>query len=174
MAAAPGFFHGDVFDVTMQHSKWLAKLGAVGYDLLILINRFVNFVSLKCNGSKISLSKSIKNRVKSAVAFINNFEETCADIAIDNGYEYVVCGHIHQPVIKQIKTSKGEVTYLNAGEWIENLTALEYFEGQWHLYKYQDDLTILPVDELADAASEILNDHELFQKLIEEFKLRRA
>ena len=27
-------FHGDVFDVTMQHSKWLAKLGAIGYDSL--------------------------------------------------------------------------------------------------------------------------------------------
>jgi len=40
-------FHGDVFDVTMQHSKWLAKLGAVGYDTLILINRVANFVSEK-------------------------------------------------------------------------------------------------------------------------------
>lgn len=29
------FFHGDVFDVTMQHSKWLAKMGAIGYDSLI-------------------------------------------------------------------------------------------------------------------------------------------
>jgi len=40
-------FHGDVFDVTMQHSKWLAKLGSVGYDILILINRFFNFISEK-------------------------------------------------------------------------------------------------------------------------------
>src|ERR1035437_4159579 len=37
-------FHGDVFDVTMQHAKWLTKLGAIGYDLLILINRAVNFI----------------------------------------------------------------------------------------------------------------------------------
>jgi len=29
------------FDVTMQHSKVVAKLGANGYDLLILINRLV-------------------------------------------------------------------------------------------------------------------------------------
>lgn len=167
-------FHGDVFDVTMQHSKWLAKLGAKGYDLLILINRFVNFLSVKFNGNKILLSKSVKNRVKSAVAFINKFEETCADIAIDNGYDYVVCGHIHQPEIKAIKTSKGEVTYLNSGDWIENLTALEYSGGQWRLYRYHDDHTTpVPGEEVPDVAFEILNDQELFEKLIEEFKLRR-
>lgn len=40
-------FHGDVFDVTMQHSKWLARLGAIGYDILILINRFANLFQLK-------------------------------------------------------------------------------------------------------------------------------
>ncbi|MDQ4141664.1 MAG: UDP-2,3-diacylglucosamine diphosphatase [Bacteroidota bacterium] len=167
-------FHGDVFDVTMQHSKWLAKLGAVGYDLLILINRFVNFLSVKFNGNKISLSKSVKNRVKSAVAFINNFEQTCADIAIDNGYDYVICGHIHQPEIKTITTQQGSVTYLNSGDWIENLTALEYYQGEWHLYRYHDDPTISHLDELPDAASEILNYPELMQNLMQEFKLRSA
>ena len=28
-------FHGDIFDITMKHSKWIAKLGGQGYDLLI-------------------------------------------------------------------------------------------------------------------------------------------
>ena len=69
------FFHGDVFDITMQHSKWLAKLGAIGYDTLILINRVVNFISEKVfKKGKLSLSKKIKNSVKSAVKFINSFE----------------------------------------------------------------------------------------------------
>ncbi|QNF32895.1 UDP-2,3-diacylglucosamine diphosphatase [Adhaeribacter swui] len=167
-------FHGDVFDVTMQHSRWLAKLGAVGYDLLILINRFVNFLSLKLNGNKISLSRSIKNRVKSAVAFINNFEETAANIAIDNGYDYVVCGHIHHPEIKSITTTAGSVTYLNSGDWIENLTALEYYGGQWHLYRYHDDATLAHQEELPDTASEVLNYPELMQNLMQEFKLKGA
>ncbi|QMU31184.1 UDP-2,3-diacylglucosamine diphosphatase [Adhaeribacter radiodurans] len=168
-------FHGDVFDVTMQHSRWLAKLGAVGYDLLILINRFVNFFSVKLNGNKISLSRSIKNRVKSAVAFINNFEETAANIAIDNGYDYVVCGHIHHPEIKRISTDIGSVTYLNSGDWIENLTALEYYGGQWHLYRYHDDATLAyQEEELPDTASEVLNYPELMQNLMQEFKLKGA
>src|ERR1041384_6986037 len=91
-------FHGDVFDVTMQHSKWLAKLGAIGYDTLILINRLANFISEKVfKKGKLSLSKKIKNSVKSALKYINNFEQTAADIGIFQKYNYVICGHIHQP-----------------------------------------------------------------------------
>ncbi|CAN5871533.1 UDP-2,3-diacylglucosamine diphosphatase [soil metagenome] len=133
------FFHGDVFDVTMQHSKWLAKLGAVGYDLLILINRVVNFISERIlNTGKLSLSKKIKNSVKSAIKFINSFEKTAADIAIANKYDYVVCGHIHQPEIKEVSNQHGSTLYLNSGDWIENLTALEYTDGKWSLYKFED------------------------------------
>ncbi|HZG26286.1 MAG TPA: UDP-2,3-diacylglucosamine diphosphatase, partial [Chitinophagaceae bacterium] len=86
-------FHGDVFDVTMQHSKWLAKLGAIGYDTLIVINGIANFISEKIfHKGKLSLSKKIKNSVKTAVKFINNFELTSADIGIMNRYDYVICG----------------------------------------------------------------------------------
>ncbi len=132
------FFHGDVFDVTMEHSKWLAKLGAKGYDLLILINKVVNNISEFFGKGKISLSKKIKDSVKSAVKFINDFEEIATNIAIQNKFDYVVCGHIHQPIIKNVITSDGKVTYLNSGDWIENLTALEYKNKKWSLYKYND------------------------------------
>jgi UDP-2,3-diacylglucosamine pyrophosphatase LpxH len=132
-------FHGDVFDVTMQHSKWLAKLGAIGYDSLILINTIVNWFLARLGYEKISLSKRVKDSVKSAVKFINNFEKTAADIAIENNYDYVVCGHIHQPELRKILTEKGEVMYLNSGDWVENLTALEYNEGAWRIYRYLED-----------------------------------
>ena len=124
-------FHGDVFDVTMQHSKWLAKLGAVGYDFLILLNRAVNFFSEKLGYGKLSMSRKIKNSVKSAVKFINNFEQTAADIASDNAFDYVVCEHIHQPEIREIKAGEGSVLNLNSGDWIENLSSLEYQDGKW-------------------------------------------
>jgi UDP-2,3-diacylglucosamine pyrophosphatase LpxH len=126
-------FHGDVFDVTMKYSKWLAKLGAIGYDTLILINSFVNFILKAFGRGKISLSKRVKDSVKQAVKFINDFEQTAADIAISNGYQFVICGHIHQPEMKKITTDKGEVMYLNSGDWVENLTALEYNQGAWKI-----------------------------------------
>jgi UDP-2,3-diacylglucosamine pyrophosphatase LpxH len=165
------FFHGDVFDVTMQHSKWLAKLGAVGYDTLILINRFVNFISEKIfNRGKISLSKKIKNSVKSAVKFINSFENTAADIGISNQYQYVVCGHIHHPEMREIKTEEGKIMYLNSGDWIENLTSLEYNNGEWTIYRFD------PSEMLASNVKEEeddLNDHQIFDNLLEEFNLMK-
>ncbi len=132
-------FHGDVFDITMKHSKWLAKLGAVGYDTLILLNSMVNWFSKKLGRGKVSFSKKIKNSVKQAIKFIDDFEKTATEIAIDNGYDYVVCGHIHQPAIHEVMTIKGKTMYLNSGDWIENLTALEYNLGKWSLMHYKQE-----------------------------------
>ncbi|MNK29987.1 UDP-2,3-diacylglucosamine hydrolase [compost metagenome] len=131
------FFHGDIFDVTMQHSKWLAKLGAIGYDSLILLNSIVNWCLKLFGREKMSFSKKIKAKFKDAVKFINSFEETAAELAIENGYQYVVCGHIHQPEKRNVLASEGEVMYLNSGDWVENLTALEYHEGNWEIFKYE-------------------------------------
>ncbi|QPH38284.1 UDP-2,3-diacylglucosamine diphosphatase [Pedobacter endophyticus] len=130
------FFHGDVFDVTMQHSKWLAKLGAVGYDTLILINSCVNWMLTTLGHEKMSFSKRIKGKFKDAVKFINSFEQTAAELAIEKGYDYVVCGHIHQAEKREIITDGGSVTYLNSGDWVESLTALEYHDKQWTVFKY--------------------------------------
>jgi UDP-2,3-diacylglucosamine pyrophosphatase LpxH len=132
------FFHGDVFDVSMQHSKWLAKLGGEGYDLLILLNRGINHVLHKLGRERISLSKKVKDSVKMAVKHISKFEDTAAGIAIDSKYDYVICGHIHEPVMREITTAKGTVTYMNSGDWIENLTSLEYNDGKWSLVHYHE------------------------------------
>lgn len=165
------FFHGDVFDVTMQHSKWLAKLGAVGYDSLILINRGINLLFKAINKEPISMSKKIKNSVKSAVKFINNFEQVASDIAIENGYDFVVCGHIHQPEIKTIKNEHGEVIYLNSGDWIENLTALEFYKNEWRLYNFFEDTKLKVEDSKQEEVLERIPEaSELFEHMLLDFK----
>lgn len=164
------FFHGDVFDVTMQHSKWLAKLGAVGYDSLIQINRLANFISeYFFNTGKLSFSKRIKNSVKGAVKFINSFETTAANIGIENQYDYVVCGHIHQPEMRKIVNANGSIMYLNSGDWIENLTALEYNNSKWTLYKYDEAQMEIEADEYPDEV--ILSNNELFENMVANFNL---
>ncbi|GEQ86381.1 UDP-2,3-diacylglucosamine hydrolase [Patiriisocius marinistellae] len=135
------FFHGDVFDVSVQYAKWIAKLGGWGYDILILINRAINSVLLKMGKEKYSLSKRIKNSVKGAMKFVTNFEETATSLAIENNFDFVVCGHIHQPIIKKVITDKGTCMYLNSGDWIENLTALEYNNKKWNLFTYNETIT---------------------------------
>ena len=133
------FFHGDVFDASIQNAKWLAKLGGYGYDMLILINRFINWFLERLGKEKYSLSKRIKNSVKGAVKYINDFEKTAADLAIENGYDYVICGHIHQPKKEVYENKYGQCTYLNSGDWVENLTALEYSFKRWKVYHYNND-----------------------------------
>lgn len=161
-------FHGDVFDVTMQYAKWLTKLGSIGYDLLILINSGVNFFARMFGKEKVSLSRKIKNSVKSAVKYINSFEQTAADIAIEKGYDYVVCGHIHHPEMKEITNKNGSTRYLNSGDWIESLSALEYHQGKWSIYQYEEDQkakTLIP-----DMDSYRLDDYDkIFKEMVMEF-----
>jgi UDP-2,3-diacylglucosamine pyrophosphatase LpxH len=133
-------FHGDVFDNTTKGSaRLLAKLGGKGYNMLILVNRFINFSLQKIGKDKVSFSKKIKNSVKEAVKYINDFEATAASLAIEHKYDYVICGHIHQPQQKVITNKHGKVIYLNSGDWIENLTSLEYYDHAWHIYHYNDE-----------------------------------
>lgn len=131
-------FHGDVFDASIQHSKWVAKLGGWGYDRLIQFNHIINLGLEFFGKEKYSLSKKIKNSVKKAVKHINDFEQTAAELAIENHYDYVVCGHIHQPQLRKVKTEKGNCIYMNSGDWIENLSALEFENNQWTIFYFED------------------------------------
>jgi UDP-2,3-diacylglucosamine pyrophosphatase LpxH len=143
------FFHGDVYDVTMKNSKWLAKLGGKGYDILIILNRLVNNILESMGREKLSFSKKVKHSVKQAVKFISDFEQIVAEIAIDKKFDVVCCGHIHQPIIKEMQHNGKTITYLNSGDWVESLTSLEYSGGQWRLYQHPVTKTkvVLPEEE---------------------------
>ena len=138
----------------------------------LIFNLLVTVLNLKSifKKGKLSISKSIKNGVKSAVKFINQFEQTAAEIGISNQYDYVVCGHIHQPEIKIISTEKGEITYLNSGDWIENLTALEYQNNEWQIYKFKetDRLVVSGKEKEQD-----LDNDFLFDNMLKEFNLMK-
>ncbi|MGS0748946.1 UDP-2,3-diacylglucosamine diphosphatase [Halpernia sp. GG3] len=161
-------FHGDVFDASVQHSKWLAKLGGKGYDLLIVINTIVNWFLDKMGKEKYSFSKKIKSNVKKAVKFIGDFELTASELAIDNGYDYVICGHIHQPQIRKVTNKNGSCIYLNSGDWVENLSALEYNNGEWEIFYYEENKHLL-LGEDPDDIPEISNDQLL--KIVTQFSL---
>ena len=159
-------FHGDVFDASVQHSKWIAKLGGKGYDLLIVINNMVNWFLEKMGKEKYSFSKKIKNNVKKAVKYIGDFELTASELAIDNHYDYVICGHIHQPQIRQVTNRKGSCTYLNSGDWIENLSALEYHHKEWIVFYYDEHKHILKDNETEEIHD---IDHSALLKLVTNF-----
>jgi len=130
-------FHGDVFDNTTQGSaRMIAKLGSTGYGALILFNRLVNAMLAFIGREKVSISKKIMAGVNKAVAKVNDLEQIASGLAIEKKYDYVICGHIHQPAIKTIENSHGNIVYMNSGDWVEHMTALEYENKTWKMFHY--------------------------------------
>ena len=162
------FFHGDVFDITMKYSKWIAKLGGIGYDFLIRLNYRTNRFRALIGKEKISFSKYIKYKVKQAVKYVNQFEEIALDIARENNYDYVICGHIHQPIIRDQIVNERKITYLNSGDWIENLTSLEYNNNRWKLFEYDpNDFRHLKKERNSSIDK---STSELFESMLKNFK----
>ncbi|MFV8378088.1 UDP-2,3-diacylglucosamine diphosphatase [Flavobacterium sp. LB3R33] len=159
-------FHGDVFDASVQHSKWIAKLGGLGYDYLILSNRFVNWCLSKMGREPYSFSKKIKASVKKAVKHISDFETTATELAIEKKYDYVICGHIHEPKMIYKENKNGTTLYLNSGDWVENLTALEYNKKRWKIYNYSEANYVEEENlfEMEDIISNQIVERALFSK----------
>jgi UDP-2,3-diacylglucosamine pyrophosphatase LpxH len=119
--------HGDYFDSVIQCAKWLAYLGDNLYELSLRINRHYNALRSRMGKPYWSLSQYLKDKVKKAVSFINDFEVAVAAEARKRGYQGVVCGHIHRAEMREIDGT----LYCNDGDWVESLTALvEHFDGR--------------------------------------------
>lgn len=122
--------HGDIFDVSLP--RILYFIGDKAYDLAILINRCFNFIRRILGMKYWSISKVLKQNVKKAVAFMQNYEKQMLTLAKKNNCSGIICGHIHLPEIKQIN----EMKYLNCGDWIESQTAIiEHLNGTFELYR---------------------------------------
>jgi UDP-2,3-diacylglucosamine pyrophosphatase LpxH len=160
-------FHGDVFDVFIKYSPIIARLGGKGYDLLIRINRFINKIRRRLGKPHLSFAKKIKFRVKEAVKFISDFEDTAIKLAAEQEYDYVICGHIHRPVMRSVyvKEHDRQVTYLNSGDWVESLTSLEYNWGKWTLYEY-DEMDYSFVNPKLSVREDVVSDKETIIKTI--------
>lgn len=125
-------FHGDVIDIFITKYKWLSKIGAIGYDFALWLNRVYNTYRKWRKLPYQSISQKIKGGVKAATNYINDFETTALSMASKKGCDGVICGHIHQPEDRMIDGKR----YLNSGDWIENMSAIciEY-TGNLYLYK---------------------------------------
>jgi UDP-2,3-diacylglucosamine pyrophosphatase LpxH len=132
--------HGDGFDSVSTNHRWLASLGAVGYDFLLSVNRFYNQYRAWRGKEYFSLSKRVKAKVKSAVSFVDRYEDLLQELARHRKCEGIICGHIHTPENKQV----GDVHYLNSGDWVESLTAIiEHHDGRMELVRHAEVMASL-------------------------------
>jgi UDP-2,3-diacylglucosamine pyrophosphatase LpxH len=157
--------HGDGFDSVTTNSKWMAMLGAVAYDWLLKVNRLYNKWRGWRGKSYYSLSKAVKARVKSAVSFVDRYEEQLCELAKVRKCKGIICGHIHTPADRVLED---DVHYLNSGDWVESLTAIvEPEPGQFELVEYEEFMERREVKRVArDAAPEFLEPAEGERELI--------
>lgn len=127
--------HGDVYDVVCKDHKWLAHIGDIGYMILLWLNRHYNNRRIRKGKPYFSLSQLVKSKVKSAISYIFDFQNTLINLAKLKNCDGVICGHIHHAAIEMVDG----ITYLNSGDWVESLTALvEDYNGNWEIVNYLD------------------------------------
>lgn len=138
--------HGDEFDVVVRYARWLAFLGDRSYELALWSNGPLNWVRRHLGFGYWSLSAYLKNRVKSAVSFIGEFEAALADVARRRDADGIICGHIHHAADRQI----GPVHYLNCGDWVESCTAIyETDDGEFGVLRWLDEIRARETSRIA-------------------------
>ncbi|MGH1350443.1 MAG: UDP-2,3-diacylglucosamine diphosphatase [Methyloligellaceae bacterium] len=129
--------HGDEFDVVVKYSKWLAHLGDWAYEVALRMNRYFNFFRRKTGRPYWSLSAFLKKKVKGAVNFIGDFENSLAREAQTQKVDGIICGHIHTAAMRDIKG----VHYINTGDWVESCTAVgETFDGKFEMIDWMSEV----------------------------------
>lgn len=129
--------HGDEYDQVTRHHRWVAVLGDIGYNALVRINTWLSRLRrvLRRPGYW-SLAGYAKQRVKKAVSFIFNFEDSIAHAARSRAVDGVICGHIHWASDRDIDGLR----YLNCGDWVDSCTAVvEHLDGRLEVVSWLDE-----------------------------------
>ena len=126
--------HGDYFDAVVQCAKWLAYLGDNLYEFTLRMNRHLNSLRGRLGLPYWSLSAYLKQKVKTALNYVTDFEEAVAKEAKKRGHDGVLCGHIHRAEMRMING----VLYCNDGDWVESRTALvEHYDGRLEILHWE-------------------------------------
>jgi UDP-2,3-diacylglucosamine pyrophosphatase LpxH len=135
--------HGDRFDGVLSKARWLHRCGgtagSIALRLLQTMNNWHGRIGLPYRSRPRSRHRAV--RPTGADAYLRSFENALADEARRKGLDGVICGHIHQPEIRNI----GGVLYCNDGDWVEHQSVLvEDLSGElrladWHEIIVQSD-----------------------------------
>lgn len=132
------FLHGDAFDLALGTGPFLSWVGARSYDSLVTLGIGLNALRRMCGMDRVSLADAFKRNLPAARSHIARYQDCCLRAAAARGYDAVVTGHIHVPGMATRTIDGREVTYLNSGDWVDSLSALEFANGQWSLVRWND------------------------------------
>lgn len=127
--------HGDGFDSVTTRWPWLAKVGGIGYNGLLKLNRYVNRYRAWQGKPPSSLSKDIKAKIKETISFVDHYQDQLQQYAHRRNLDGIICGHIHTPEDKYY----GDVHYMNSGDWVETMSFIaEHENGKLQVIKYSE------------------------------------
>ncbi len=129
--------HGDKFDSTALQDKILNQIGSACYGVLLYVNRLYNNYRSWRGQSYLSIAKDFKSRFHGATEFIEKYEQNLTKHAKEEGFDGIICGHLHTPACKEVNG----IDYFNSGDWVESLSALvEHHDGTFETLTYKEFL----------------------------------
>lgn len=132
------FLHGDAFDLALGTGRVLSWFGAKGYDSLVTLGTVLNWARRRLGMESVSVANAFKRNLPAARNHIERYRTCCIRAAAARNCAVVATGHIHVPAIHNATVDGSEITYLNSGDWVDSLSALEYAGGQWRLVRYSE------------------------------------
>ena len=163
--------HGDVLDTAVKYKLSAQKLVGKRFKLLNSIDAILTATFNLFGRKRWSLAKEVKTHPAQAERYLSFFERAAATLAHSKGCDSVICSHVHAPKLASKEIAGKEIQYLNAGDWVSNLTALEFRFGRWELYRYSPDDFPKPNSRLRvplakpTRFSTSTGDHELLMKI---------
>jgi UDP-2,3-diacylglucosamine pyrophosphatase LpxH len=125
--------HGHIMDIPIVRHLYL--FGDACYHLLLQINSSYNWIRGLFGMKYYSLSQKIKDSVKTAISFIEDFEHSLIEYTKSKNCDACITGHIHKAEMKRVE----DVVYMNCGDWVESCTAvIETLDGEFQLIQYID------------------------------------
>lgn len=142
--------HGDQLDTLMPCPRWLSRLGDALHGTTVMLSHRVNNLRRLLGRPYYPLPERVKLSIRTSLRYIEHFERLAAERARGQGYDGVVCGHIHRANLTRI----GGTLYGNTGDWVESCSAL--IEGE------RGELTLLrwphAAQRVPDAAPQLVAD----------------
>ncbi|GBG02860.1 UDP-2,3-diacylglucosamine hydrolase [Azospira sp. I13] len=126
--------HGDEFDQVTRYHRWVAILGDMAYNGLVRINTSLSWVRRRLGMRGYwSLAGYAKRKVKTAINFIFDFEDSVIRAVRERGLDGVICGHIHWAALRE----RDGIAYINCGDWVDSCTAIiEHLDGRMELIEW--------------------------------------
>lgn len=142
--------HGDEYDQVTRYHRWVAVIGDVAYNALVRINGWLSWARRRLGISGYwSLAGYAKRKVKTAVSFIFDFEDSVIHGARERGVDGVICGHIHWAALREVDG----LTYVNCGDWVDSCTAIvEHLDGRLELVEWRGPQAALAPSPIETAA----------------------